>query len=148
MLICDDSETDIFFLLRAITASKVSNPIFAVRGGRELLNYLEGKTPFTDRNLHPIPNVVFLDLRMTSPDGFEILRWKQTRPELARTLFVAMSNFDGVTAINQAYANGAATFLAKPLNAADVKNIVLGFEDRWELAPDGRCKGSAAPAGS
>ena len=48
---------------------------------------------------------------------------------LPRMLWVAMSNFNNVRTINQAYAAGASTFLTKPLDAADIRNLVQAFED-------------------
>lgn len=134
VLIVDDSDTDIFFLLRAIAASKVTNPIYAVRSGAEALAYLQGVPPFADRELHPLPGVVFLDLRMPPPTGLDILQWKRMHSPCGRTLFVAMSNFDSIRAINEAYAAGASTFLSKPLNAEDVRNVIEAFETYWVFA--------------
>jgi DNA-binding NtrC family response regulator len=48
-------------------------------------------------------------------------------------LWVAMSNFDVVKTINEAYAAGATTFLTKPLDAADVKNLIEAFDQYWTI---------------
>ena len=48
-------------------------------------------------------------------------------------LWVAVSNFDGVKTINEAYAAGATTFLPKPLDAMYVRNLVNAFEEYWTL---------------
>ena len=131
VLIIDDSDTDVFFLLRAFSASKVKNPIFAMRTGAEGVAYLKGEGEYADRTRYPLPKIVFLDLRMPAPDGFAILELKRTLPQLKHTLFVAMSNLDSVQTINRAYNCGASTFLRKPLNADDVRNLVQGFDNCW-----------------
>lgn len=136
ILIADDSEADIFFLLRAFAASGVRNPIFLVRSGAETQAFLAGTGPFSDRSRFPLPKIVFLDLRLPSPDGFEILNWKQKRPELEHVLFIAMSNFDRVSAINEAYDAGANTFLSKPINPLDIQGIIDAYEDYWTLASE------------
>jgi CheY-like chemotaxis protein len=133
ILLADDSETDVFFLLRAFAASGVKNPIHVVRSGQEALDYLQGNGRFADRVRYPLPKIVFLDLSMPKIDGYEILDWKQTRPEFAKVLFVAMSNFDGTKSINRAYQSGASTFLSKPLDAGDIRNLVEAFEEFWIL---------------
>ncbi len=49
VLIADDSEADIFFLLRAFAASKVKNPVYVVRSGAEAIEYLAGEGRFSNR---------------------------------------------------------------------------------------------------
>jgi CheY-like chemotaxis protein len=134
ILIAEDSEADVFFLLRVMNQAGVLNPIFVVRSGSETLAYLQGAAPFADRAKYPPPGIVFLDLKMPEIDGFEILRWRKTQPHLQSTLMVAVSSYDGIYEINLAYENGADTFLSKPLAAPDVLNLISGFQDYWDLA--------------
>lgn len=132
VLIADDSEADIFFLLRAFANSHVKNPIHVVRSGQEAIDYLNGAGKYADRVRFPMPGIVFLDLVMPKPDGMDVLRWKQTA-ELPRILWVALSNFDSTKTINEAYNTGATTFLAKPLDAEDVRHLIEAFDAYWEI---------------
>jgi CheY-like chemotaxis protein len=134
VLIADDSEADIFFLLRAFSASRVRNPVYVVRSGAEATQYLAGEGKFSNRTRFPLPRIVFLDLKMPPPDGLEVLRWKEKQKELPRMLWVAMSNFDVVKTINEAYAAGATTFLTKPLDGADIKNLIEAFDEYWTIS--------------
>ena len=134
VLIADDSESDIFFLLRAFASSRVKNPVYVVRSGAEAIQYLAGEGKFANRSRFPLPKIVFLDLKMPPPDGLEVLRWKEKRRDLPRMLWVAMSNFDVVKTINEAYAAGATTFLTKPLDGADVRNLIEAFEEYWTVS--------------
>jgi CheY-like chemotaxis protein len=136
VLVADDSEADIFFLLRAFAVSRVSNPVYVVRSGAEAMEYLAGEGRFADRVNFPEPNIVFLDLKMPKPDGLDVLRWKAGRSDLGKTLWVAMSNFDSVKTINEAYSAGATTFLTKPLDAMDVKNLIDAFESFWTVSSE------------
>jgi CheY-like chemotaxis protein len=107
--------------------------VHVVRTGGEAIQYLSGEGKYYARDLYPMPSIVLLDLKMPSPDGFEVLRWKQSRPELQKVLWVALSNFDGIKTINEAYAAGATTFLTKPLDAKDIQHLIEGFNDYWQL---------------
>lgn len=133
VLMADDSEADIFFLLRAFSASKVRNPIFVVRSGAEAMQYLAGEGKFANRDRFPLPKIVFLDLKMPSPDGLDVLRWKETQARLGRILWIALSNFDSTKTINEAYAAGATTFLSKPLDGDDIRHLIESFDDYWVL---------------
>ena len=135
VLIADDSEADVFLLLRAFAASGVKNPVHVVRNGAEAIEYLAGNGKFADRTQFPLPKIVFLDLKMPPPDGFEILRWKE-RQNFRGILWVATSNFDSVKTINQAYLAGATTFLTKPLDATDIKNLIDAFNQYWSISHD------------
>ena len=134
VLIADDSEADIFFLLRAFSVSRVKNPVYVVRSGQEAIQYLAGVGKFENRARFPLPKIVFLDLKMPPPDGLEVLRWKEKQNDLPRMLWVAMSNFDVVKTINEAYAAGATTFLSKPLDGADIRNLIDAFEEYWTIS--------------
>jgi CheY-like chemotaxis protein len=133
VLIAEDSEADIFFLLRAFAASKVKNPVHVVRTGSEAIQYLSGEGKYSVRHRYPMPKIVLLDLKMPSPDGFEVLRWKNGRHDMQKILWVALSNFDGIKTINEAYSAGATTFLTKPLDGKDVQHLIEGFNDYWQL---------------
>jgi CheY-like chemotaxis protein len=135
-LIAEDSEADIFFLLRAFAASGVKNPVHVVLTGAEAMQYLSGEGRYANRTKYPLPNIVLLDLKMPAPDGLEVLRWKAYRPELQKILWVALSNFDGIKTINEAYSAGATTFLTKPLDGKDVQHLIEGFNDYWQLQQD------------
>lgn len=142
-MIAEDSEADVFFLLRAFAVSNVKNPVHVVRTGSEAMQYLAGEGKFAARDRFPLPKIVLLDLKMPTPDGFDVLEWKQTRPELQGILWVALSNFDGIKTINEAYAAGATTFLTKPLDAKDVQHLIEGFNDYWHLQHDSLASYSA-----
>lgn len=131
IFIADDSEADRLILTRAFAASGIKNPIRVFEGGAELIRYLKGEGKYWDRMMYPMPRIVFIDLQMPTPNGFEVLQWKQRQAGLPRILWVAMSGSNSVRTINDAYNAGATTFLTKPLDAADIRNLVGAFEDYW-----------------
>ena len=133
ILIAEDSEADVFFLLRVMEQAGVLNPFHIVRDGPEAFAYLQGSGKYADRATYPIPGIVLLDLKLPGVDGFEILRWKRDEPALQQTLMVAVSSYDGVYGINLAYECGADTFLSKPLTSEDILNLISAFDDYWEL---------------
>lgn len=125
-------------LIRAFAASGVKNPVYVVRSGSEALDYLAGSGKFSDRQKYPLPKIVFLDLKMPHPDGMYVLQWKEQQG-IKGMLWVATSAFDGVRTINEAYACGATTFLTKPLDRLDVRNLIESFDEFWTMTGhDGR----------
>lgn len=131
VLVADDSEADIYFLLRAFEKSGVRNKIFVTRSGQETLDFLCGTGKYADRLLYPSPKIIFLDLYMPVVNGFDVLRWKANHPEYKTALCVALSNSDRLKDINYAYELGASTFLSKPLERGEIVNLLEAYQDYW-----------------
>src|SRR5438445_11519685 len=68
ILIAEDSESDIFFMLRVMEQAGVLNPIYVVRDGNEAMAYLRGDGSYADRTTYPVPGIVLLDLKMPNID--------------------------------------------------------------------------------
>jgi CheY-like chemotaxis protein len=75
ILLVEDREDDLFFMRRALKQSGVRNPLHVVSDGAKAIEYLSGLGDFADREEHPLPDLVILDLKMPGKDGFEVLAW-------------------------------------------------------------------------
>jgi CheY-like chemotaxis protein len=81
VLIADDSDSDRFFLRKAIEIAALRLRVIGeVWNGQEAIAYLSGADRYADRRQHPLPDVLLLDVRMPLLDGLEVLKWLQTHP--------------------------------------------------------------------
>ena len=78
-LLVEDNEDDVFFMQRAFQQAGVHNPLHVVRNGEEAIEYLSGQNGFSDRQEHPLPDLIFLDLKMPGVNGFEVLKWMRAQ---------------------------------------------------------------------
>ena len=62
------------------------------------------------------PDLVLLDYLMPRMNGFEVLQWVRSQPQLAALQVVVLSSSDEIRDINRAYQLGANSFLVKPLS--------------------------------
>src|SRR5436190_8661740 len=108
-------------------------PVQFVRDGLEALDYLQGEQPFDDRQRHPIPNLLLLDLKMPRMDGFEVLEWLRRHPVLGRLLVVVLSASPREEDITRAYALGANSYLVKPNDATELNELIMRLEKYWLL---------------
>jgi CheY-like chemotaxis protein len=131
-LLAEDSQDDETLFRHVLKKAGVKFPIRVVRDGQEAIAYLQGAGDFGDREKNPVPDVLFLDLRMPVTNGFTVLEWLQTQPALReRLLVVVLTNFGDVDSIRRSYALGAHSFLHKPLKQEDVENLISHFEGYW-----------------
>jgi CheY-like chemotaxis protein len=74
-LLVEDNEDDAFFMQRAFRNAGLRNPLQIVTDGEQAIEYLAGQNGFADRKKYPLPDMIFLDLKMPGLNGFDVLRW-------------------------------------------------------------------------
>lgn len=91
VFIVDDDETDRMIAQRALRRIGVRNPILAFADGAELMDHVRAATEQQGEDGRIAACVVFVDLRMPPPDGFEILQWIRTQPALSHVQVVVLT---------------------------------------------------------
>ena len=112
VLLVDDSEDDRMFLRRAISRNPRLALVGEVCDGEAAIAYLEGRDAFKDREKHPFPDVMFLDLKMPRMTGHEVLEWLKTR-EFGKLVVVVISGSFLPQDINRSMALGANAYFKK-----------------------------------
>ena len=88
----------------------------AVKDGLEAMDYLEGEGKFANRKEFPVPDVILLDLKMPTVDGFEFLKWRRLASDnICAIPVVVVSAFGSPEQVTRAYKLGANGFMAKPV---------------------------------
>lgn len=92
ILLAEDEETDVVWFRRALSKAGIDRPLVSMPNGRDAIGYLLGEPPFDDRASHPLPALIVLDLKMPIVDGFDVLRWLQTRAGLKAVPAVVLTS--------------------------------------------------------
>lgn len=136
ILLAEDQPDDELFFRRELREFGITNEIRTLRNARQVIAYLKGEGAYADRNLFPLPSVIFLDLVMPGGDGMEALRWLQNQPKNDNLLVVVLSNFSEKARMDEARNLGAHTCLLKPLHDSGLQAIVELFPDFWEFSAE------------
>lgn len=123
ILLVEDNEDDVFIMKLALRRSGVDYPLRIISDGQQALDYLSGSSPSTDREGHPFPFVVFLDLKLPYISGFEVLARIRQRPELNALPVVVLTSSSESKDSERAYALGAQSYLVKPPTAQNLRDI-------------------------
>jgi len=129
ILLADDSEDDQVLFKRAIRLAALHEQVVAVSDGAQAIAYLKGAGPYADRDKHPLPRMVVLDLRMPQKTGFEVLQWIKTQPELAGIPVVVIAGTERPDDLKRSYELGAKAFLTKPCKPQELKQLTDEFKD-------------------
>jgi CheY-like chemotaxis protein len=132
ILIVEDNEDDLFAVTRALKKARVSNPVRVVTDGREAIDYLAGNGPYADRAEFPLPFLIFMDLKLPSLTGFQIMEWIRSQFHLSTVVVVALTSSDEPRDHQRAYALGARSYLVKPPTAEDLKQVLDSLKTVWD----------------
>src|ERR1700752_2323510 len=113
ILLVDDSQNDLLLTRLAFKKAGVNFPLQEVHNGVEAIDYLSGNGPYGDRHQFPLPVVILMDLNMPMKNGFDVLGWACTRPELKHISIVILTASMRMEDVEKAHKLGATSFLVK-----------------------------------
>lgn len=131
ILLVEDSDDDALLINRAFSKARVVNPLQVVTGGDQAIAYLKGEGMFQNREEFPLPELVLLDLVMPGVDGFEVLKWIRSQPNLKAMRVVVLTASSDLPSVTRAYEMGANSFLVKPLDFSDFVALANALQGYW-----------------
>ncbi len=135
ILLAEDNPGDARLFREAMRHARTQYPLHVVQDGQIAIDYLEGKEPYADRNLHPLPRLIVLDINMPRVDGLEVLTYIRANRKFIKVPVIVVSGSTMPEDINRAYALGASTYMVKPI-AFEAWQTVFGLcVNYWTLLP-------------
>lgn len=132
VLVVEDSENDALLIQRQLRINRVTNRILVVNSGDQAILYLSAVGKYADRAAYPMPFVMLLDLKLPgTTDGLAVLRWARATRGLEDLLIIVISELEDPAVIREAYRLGANSYLMKPANGEEIRNLLRGFSRYW-----------------
>ena len=131
ILLVEDNRMDVELTLDAFREARLVNTIHVAPSGQEALDYLFGTGAYTDRSVHPLPNLVLLDLKMPGIDGFEVLRRVKSTPLIRRIPVVILTSSKEEADRALSYDIGTNSYLVKPVSFEGFMEVVRKIEGYW-----------------
>jgi CheY-like chemotaxis protein len=133
ILLVDDDEMDLMFIEKAFRSIGVKDPIQQARDGAEAVAYLKGEGKFADREKYEFPSMIMIDLKMPRENGFHVLEVVKNHPHWSIIPHVVLSASSDEDDIKKSYMLGAMSYLVKPAEPKDLKELLKKFHEYWEL---------------
>jgi CheY-like chemotaxis protein len=131
ILYVEDEENDVIFLRHAWKKAGLLNPLHVVTDGEQAMHYLSGEGKYANRDEHPTPCLVLLDLKLPKVSGLEVLKWIRQQPAIHLMPVIVLSSSDKPQDVFTAYKLHANAYLGKPAHTDGLVEMVASLKDFW-----------------
>ena len=130
-LIVEDDPSDAALLRLALKRLNVLNQLILLPNGDQVIAYLEGRGPYSNRELFPRPGAILLDLKLPGTSGLEVLAWMYAQAHMRDIPVFILSGFKDNANLTAAYKLGAKDFLTKPATREELFVLVHAHREIW-----------------
>ena len=127
ILLVEDNPSDVKLTKRALEQNQIANQLIVAEDGREALDYLFGLGQYAGRDVHDLPAVVLLDLKLPRMDGLEVLKEIRANEHTTLIPVVILTSSDQEKDLIASYKLGANSYIRKPVDfnqfAEAVRNL-------------------------
>ena len=133
VLLVEDNADDVTLMLRIFARTGVpgDDRVVVTRDGVQALDFLLPAGGDDDRAAHPLPRVIFLDLKMPRLDGLEVLRRVRADPRTRLVPVVMLTSSAEERDVIQSYQLGANSYIRKPEDSTQFSETVRALGRYW-----------------
>jgi CheY-like chemotaxis protein len=149
VLYVDDDHNDLALFAAAAEKTDLDIWVHTASAVDQAVEMLEGRGNYADRSLHPLPDLILLDLVMPAPSGFDFLQWHfdSAFKSIPVIVFCGSSYEDDR---QRALTLGASFFVEKPAGFGELQQVVrrlwsFGMNHRRGAVPE---SGASRPEGA
>jgi CheY-like chemotaxis protein len=131
ILLAKDNEDYAVLFRRALQHARIDASLNVVHDGQEAVDYLAGTDDYADREKHPFPKLLLLDLKMPRMDGFEVLSAIRQRLGFTRLPVIVLTHSDNPADVRRAYELGATSYFRKPDSLEGLDEMIHVLHAYW-----------------
>jgi len=133
ILLVEDNPDDEALTLRALKKNNIFNKVVVTRDGAEALDYMFAEGTYAQRDIHDLPEVILLDLKLPKIDGVEVLARLRANEHTRKTPIVILTTSNEDIDIAKCYESGANSYIQKPVDFDQFMEAVRQLGMYWLL---------------
>jgi CheY-like chemotaxis protein len=131
LLLVDDDPNDLVLFAAALDQVGLNISLETAADGHQAIQLLEGRGQYAERSVHPIPDLILLDLAMSTRDGLDFLAWRRASRSFTNIPVFLYTGCQDKVLLQRALALGVDRYIAKPHKFEDLKSLV------WDVYKSG-----------
>jgi len=131
ILLVEDNTFDQELTVRAFAKNKIANDIVIVNDGVEALDYLYGTGKYAERDLHHLPSLILLDLKLPRIDGLEVLKKIRSEESTKLVPVVILTSSKEEQDIIRGYSLGVNSYIIKPVDFENFSDAIHQLGLYW-----------------
>jgi two-component system, response regulator len=130
ILLVEDNSTDAEMALLALRERNILNNVVHVMDGSEALIFISNISLFGEGNLN-LPKVIFLDLKLKSVSGLDVLRQLKVEDRTKTIPVVVFTSSQREIELIESYHLGVNSYVIKPTDFSLYKQVVGEMGHYW-----------------
>lgn len=128
ILLVEDNEGDIMLTIEALEQGKIANKIDVVKDGKQAIDFLSKKPPYTTATL---PDLVLLDINLPKKNGHEVLNFIKSDNGIKHLPVIMLTTSSSEKDIVESYKNYANCYITKPVDVNEFVHAVASLKTFW-----------------
>lgn len=116
ILYVEDNPSDAELTMRALRKRNLANKVFHVEDGAQALDFIFARGDYQDRDVHNLPRLVLLDIKLPKVDGLEVLRAIKGDPLTKNIPVVMLTSSQEDRDVIESYRLGVNSYIVKPVD--------------------------------
>jgi len=115
----------------AFKAAGLGEALQSVGDGGKAIKYLAGEDSYADRERHPLPTLILLDLNLPVMTGLEVMEWMRNQPQFQDLPVVIFTSSEAAEDEDKAKGLGAKAFIRKPNSGQAFRTVAKELKEKW-----------------
>lgn len=131
LILIEDNPDDAKLAIRELQKNNLVSNYLHLKDGEEAIRFF--KTYFIDvsESDRQLPKLILLDLKLPKIDGLEVLKELKSHKKTRKIPIVIFSSSNEAKDIKNAYENGADSYIMKPVEFNEFKNVIKETGLKW-----------------
>lgn len=131
ILLVEDNPDDVMLTKRALIENRLANELHVIDDGQQALDYLFCEGEYKGQELHDMPYVVLLDIKLPTISGIEVLRRLRADKRTKYLPVVVLTSSSAESDIVDSYKCGANSYVRKPVSFDDFREAIRELGLYW-----------------
>ena len=131
ILHAEDNADDALLIQIGLKKAGIPFTITTLEDGACAIAYLKGEDQYADRQLHPLPTLAVLDIKIPRYSGLEVLEWIRTQTKFAALPVVMLTSSRNLADVRRAYELGVNAYLVKAVEYEELQETIRSLAIFW-----------------